>query len=356
MESDYLTAFWTNVHIVRNQGWVGHTDLLLYWATRNTYRSSFFASGLAYAGARGDFRAGDDIYNYVTRLQDRFDRFRPQDRTTIATRLQTAYAWNFVDPTLLYALYALYVLYGTFVGYLWKEESYSRMPLPKVGNTTFYPETRFNLSPFGAEHYLDVLFGRDGAVLDVYGRIGSSGLASYSGVGARLVGAQVTKRVFVGGELDVWNQPEIASDARGYYDRENRFGWNAGARVVIFLVDRVAVSGTARLQNRGLRHGTTARSRPPRLRRSHDHAVICRADRGRVGERWTGSSSTNPVRARYREACPNPRPAALPTASSSSSIVRTISLLPRSRHIFVPSARARRCTPKGEGSPSFIPT
>lgn len=237
LESNYLTAWWLNAHLVQTQGWMHHGDLLVYLRSKNAYATSFVFDGAL--GSPGAGEATNDVHNYVTELQDRFNRWRPEDRSNIARRLQTAYLWNLADPTLLFAAY------GTVVDTLFHGKRMTRLPLPSIGGTYVYPVPRFNLSPFGAEHYVDVFFGRGGAVLDVYGRVGSSGLASYTGGGLRVLGWKPARAVGLGAELDVWDQPEVLPDVRGAYDRPNRFGVNVGALMDIGVIERVGV--TARL-------------------------------------------------------------------------------------------------------------
>jgi hypothetical protein len=165
---------------------------------------------------------GDDVISYVNDLQDRTNRWRPSDRASIAGRLQTAYAWNYVDPTFYFAIYSL------FANRLYRGEQYARLPLPAVGGVTFYPETRFNLSPFGAEHYLDVFLRKGTVVADIYGRVGSSGLASYVGGGATLDGIRPRSWLSFGAQLDVWRQPELFLSQRNVYDPPEEPGVSAG--------------------------------------------------------------------------------------------------------------------------------
>jgi hypothetical protein len=42
IESNYVTAWWINAQIMQTDGWVHHGDLLVYWASKNSYRESFF--------------------------------------------------------------------------------------------------------------------------------------------------------------------------------------------------------------------------------------------------------------------------------------------------------------------------
>jgi hypothetical protein len=206
---------------VNQKGWVHHGDLLTYAASKLPYASSFLSSSLARAGTR----SANDIESYVTGLQELSNGWRVEDRRRIARRLTIGYLWNLVDPTLLYSIY------GVAVASIYRGERTSRMPLPTIGAWHVFASPRYGLTPFGAEQGLDVFVSpRDGgALLDVYARIGTSGLASYWGAGARLLDSEVISRhVPVGVELDVWRQPELLVEERGLFDRPSRMGVNAG--------------------------------------------------------------------------------------------------------------------------------
>jgi hypothetical protein len=259
-EANFLTAHVVDVDMVRRDGLVHHSDLILYFS-KLVYLPSIYDSRLL---TRGALDAGDDIDSYVTLLQDRFNRFRPSDRTAIVNRLRTAYVWNLADPTLVWAAYA------TAVDVLWRGKREARAPLPHVGDMTFYMTPRFDLSPFGAEHYLDVMLAKKSAVLDVYGRVGSSGLASYTGAGVRalhvplsMLGARTswTERVNVGAELDAWDQPQMMVGVRNAYARPNVFGANGGvtadARVVsgLGITARIAYKTSGFLTGAPLEEG-----------------------------------------------------------------------------------------------------
>ena len=216
LEANYLTAWWINEQIVASGGWVSASDLDAYLDSKIEYATTFLSRGI-----RDPALPADDIVAYVNELQDRTNQWRPGDRAGIAAKLQTAYAWNYVDATFYCAIYSL------FVNTLYRGDEYSRLPLPAAGSVTFYPETRFNLSPFGAEHYLDVFLRRGNLVADVYGRLGSSGLSSYTGGGVRLDGVKPCRWLSLGAEVDVWNQPELLLSQRNVYDPPELPGFNA---------------------------------------------------------------------------------------------------------------------------------
>jgi len=222
VEANYVHAWWINARIVHQRGWVHHGDLLTYGWSKLTYAQTYLATGsLERMGAR----SSNDIESYVTILQQLSNGWRAEDRRRIARRLTAGHLWNLVDPTLLYSVY------GVAVASLYHGERTSRMPLPSIGKWVVYPSPRYGLTPFGAEQGLDVFVSpeKGGALLDVYARIGTSGLASYWGAGLRLLDSHVLSRhVPLGIELDVWRQPELVIEERGLFDRPGRMGVNAG--------------------------------------------------------------------------------------------------------------------------------
>jgi hypothetical protein len=180
---------------------------------------------------------GNDIASYVTHLQDRFNRWRPDDRRAISRRLGAGYVWNLVDPTLFYAVY------GTLVANVGQGRPVTKMPLPRIGDTTVLLSPRFALSPFGAEQTLDLFLGQGSGMLDLYGRVVSSGLADAYGVGARVLGIRAGDRTTLGAEIDLWRQPELLLDARGVFDRPQRLGLNAGAFFDVRVASIFGITG-----------------------------------------------------------------------------------------------------------------
>ncbi|MBX3208691.1 MAG: hypothetical protein KF764_26900 [Labilithrix sp.] len=242
LEANYVQAWWQNARIVRAGGWVHHGDLLVYGASKLPYADSFLSSSIEVRGST----SANDVESYVTGLQELSNGWRPEDRRRIARRLRAGYAWNLADPTLLYAIY------GTVVSRLALGERRSRMPLPEIGGVTMLLSPRFGLTPFGGEQALDVfLADRRGQMLDVYARVGTSGLASYYGAGARALGVRAGSRVALGGELDVWRQPEILLDRRAVFDPPSRVGVNAGLYGDVWLTKELALTGKLAVKTPG---------------------------------------------------------------------------------------------------------
>lgn len=233
LEANYVHAWWINARIVRAHGEVHHGDLLVYGVSKLTYASSFFSPSLQ------RLRVGsNDIESYVTGLQEFSNGWRAEDRRSIARRLGAGYLWNLADPTLLYSFYA------TLVSTLFHGERISQMPLPTVGGLTMLLSPRYGLTPFGAEQVLDAFLANEqGTMLGVYARVGTSGLASYYGAGARVLGIPIRDRITLGAELDVWRQPEIVRDERGLFDAPRRMGINAGLYGELRITDLVSITG-----------------------------------------------------------------------------------------------------------------
>jgi hypothetical protein len=214
IEADYRAAFWLTHDLVQHGG-AHYGDMLLYAAARLSYATTLLGPG-------GQREPSNDVHNYVDLLQTRFNRWTQKDKDWIESRLSTAYAWNLLDPTLLFALYAVavnHVVHG---------QRWTHAPLPTIGDVRFLPWPSVYLSPFGVEHQLDLFLGSDGVVVDTYGRVGSSRLASSAGAGMRVSGLKPTPFLRWGAHVDAWSQPETLTQERNVFDRPQRPGGNVG--------------------------------------------------------------------------------------------------------------------------------
>ena len=212
IEADYRTAYWINRDLVQCNGWTHYGDMLMYAVARLSYATSLLSPADHDASS-------NDVNNYVSLLQRRFNRWTPEQRRSIESGLSTAYAWNLVDPTLLFAGYALieHVVHGT---------RRMQAPLPSAGDVEFLPWPSFALSPFGAEHAMTLFLAHDTTVFDLEGRVGTSGLASYGGAGFHVSGLRLTRFAQGRVDADVWTQPEILLEERNVFERPNRLGGN----------------------------------------------------------------------------------------------------------------------------------
>lgn len=246
VEANLLTGFWIETRMVQTRGWLHQGDLLLYGASKLAYSDSFLSRKVDTALTLSE---SNDVANYVTGLQDRFNLPTADDRRRVSRQLRTAYVWNLMDPLLWYAAYA------SFYRGIVRGERWSRAPVPTVGEYTLYAAPRFGVTPFGPEHYVDVLVGRDSSVVGLYGRVGSSGLASYTGAGVRAIGVRLDDRLALGGEIDVWSQPQTLLDDRAVYDRPQRRGVNAGLTADVRLFQNVGLTGRLAYKTAGFLAG-----------------------------------------------------------------------------------------------------
>jgi hypothetical protein len=241
IEANLMTAYWLDEEMVARRGYVHHAESLVYLQSKLTYLGSFLSSDLRTAGK---LSAGDDVDQYVSLLQDRYNRFRPEDRVDIVRRLRTAYIWNFADPMLAFSAYGM-------LASIVRGDTTLRFPLPMIGKTSFYAAPRFNVSPFGAEHYLDVFVGRDAWVTNAYARVSTSMLARDVGGGIRTFEFPLTERVALGAELDVWRQTETLFDVRNAYSRTEVWGTNVGATADVALTRAFGLVGRLAYKTRG---------------------------------------------------------------------------------------------------------
>ncbi len=221
IEADYRTAYWLTHDLVQHSG-AHYGDLLLYATARLSYAATLLNPG-------GPREPSNDVHNYVGLLQTRFNRWTQKDKERIESRLSTAYVWNLLDPMLLFAAYAVVV---DHVGH---GRRWTHAPLPSVGEVRFLPWSSVTLGPFGLEHQLDLFLQSDGVVLDAYGRIGSSRLASSTGAGLRVSGLEPTPFLQWDAHIDAWSQPETLTQERNAFERPQRLGGNIGTETTFAL-------------------------------------------------------------------------------------------------------------------------
>lgn len=212
IESDYWTAHWLSRSMIQNDGWMHYGTLLSYGIAKFSYVPGFLDLGIADNGS-------NDVENYIRHLGQRFNRWRPGGRAKLGDALRRGYVWNYIDPVFWLAAYHGLVTY-VFFG-----DKHAQLPLIRIGPLKMLPTTRFNLTPFGAEHYIDFLGALDDLFsFDLYARAGSSGLARYWGLGLGVFGFSPGFGISLGAEVDLWDQPEILFNHRNVFDRENRVG------------------------------------------------------------------------------------------------------------------------------------
>lgn len=149
--------------------------------------------------------ADGDLDALATGLLARFGREGDGARQDLDLRLRLAALWMLADPMLW--LSAKEVV----VDHIGRGRRWNTLPQLKLGALRLLPVARFTVTPFGAEHWLDVIVSGERWTLDGYVRVVSSGLAPAVGTGARLFRFSVLPSLEVGGALDVWLQPELLS-------------------------------------------------------------------------------------------------------------------------------------------------
>jgi hypothetical protein len=223
VQSDYWSAHWLNIDMARRRGWMSYHDLLQYVDAKLTYIERF---GLTLSHLPANIHNHGDPDQYLTELQERFNRWRPAERVEMAESLRLAYLYNFVDPTFWQSVYHL------LFTYLYEGKRDAEIVGIELGDVAkLYPATRFNLTPFGAEHYLDLFVRYQDVTFDLYGRVGSSGLASYGGGGLRAHDIRPGLGFSFGAEIDLWSQPELLFEERYVFEHNNQLGFGAALHV-----------------------------------------------------------------------------------------------------------------------------
>jgi hypothetical protein len=242
IESEVFASYLVNRRIALAGGRLDYSDLLLYFG-KLTYGGSF--TSLSTPKLPGS--AGDDVQAYLFELKQRFNVWRPTDQAALARRIQGSWFGGLIDPTLWLSVYHL------LVGRLWQGERSFRIPFIEWGDLSIYPATRFNPSPFGIEHYLDVFIHTPDATFAPYLRFTSSGLATDVGAGLAVLGWPLflDPLVRVGAGLDLWAQPEILVDQDNVFARATFLGGSAAALVDINLIGEIGVLAKIAYKSRG---------------------------------------------------------------------------------------------------------
>ncbi len=257
LEAGYLAAWWISAQTVAGGGSLHYGAGLTYLAGKLTDLEVFLGDLSPDPSA-----AKRDAVRYVEGLQSRFRRWTAEERASVVSRVRRSYLGNLVDPMLWL------VVYHELVTYLWKGKRHAKLPLIPIRSWRLFPGTRFNLTPFGAEHYVDLFAGVRGALLSGYVRVGSSGLARYWGLGVKVLRVPVWRGLAAGGDLDLWDQPELLLDPPtpgvgliGGSVRSNRLGINVGLYLDwrvwrrLGLVGRLAYTTSGYLMGQPLERG-----------------------------------------------------------------------------------------------------
>lgn len=207
IESNVFDAHFRAVRLLSDGGQMHYSDALQYFSARFVYVNRLLNTDVL--GTHQNFGDPDE---YARGLMQRFDLFGREAQITTSQRLRRAWATTFVDPMWWWSATQL------IVDYLGRGERWSTVPRLHLGDAAISPLVRFNLSPFGAEHYLDIVITVPQLTVDAYVRAVSSGLALSIGTGARVLGWKPRPWLEVGGALDVWLQPELLPDYLNAFD------------------------------------------------------------------------------------------------------------------------------------------
>lgn len=232
IEANHLTA-WALLHdqILPRQA-AHYGESLLYLESKLSY-----ATTMLFDLHAPDSGGASDPHNYVQALQQRFNRWRPSERRDIAAHLRAAWLWTLSDPMLWISLY------NVVVGHIYQGRRFHRPPQFALGSVRLFPATRFNLSPFGPEHYIDLFATHRGVLWSLYGRIGSGGLARHGGGGLRFSGHRLARGLHLGGAIDVWRQPETLYRHRNVFTRPDRVGIGTDLRLRWRAFGRIGLVG-----------------------------------------------------------------------------------------------------------------
>ncbi len=219
IEADYASAWWLQVGMVQRGGWMHFRDLLQYGVFRLDYVGSLASNQ---GEAPDDPATSNDVESYVNGLQQRYNRWRPGDRQAIARNLQVGYLVGLADPMLWLSAYHGVVTYGV------RGRRHACLPMIQAGEWSLLPAMRYGLTPYGPEHGLELFATHRDVVYDVYVRAGTSGLAPSVGAGARAFGLPVGHGRTLGGELDVWWQPDLVFERAHVFERPQQPGAQLG--------------------------------------------------------------------------------------------------------------------------------
>ncbi|MBI5543614.1 MAG: hypothetical protein HY901_06985 [Deltaproteobacteria bacterium] len=192
VEANYLAAWQINRDAARRAGQLTLGQLDLYLWEKLYYSAAYFGNP--------NWRA-NDLIAYRASLLSLWGGRTGASPESIFEHLELAHLWNYADPTLWSLVYHL------LVSHLWHGEREMALPVLRWNGFWGWPASRFNLSPFGAEHYLDLFAGHGEEWVDLYLRVGSSGLARYWGGGLHAKGVRFAGRLVLGAEVDLWDQP-----------------------------------------------------------------------------------------------------------------------------------------------------
>ena len=217
-------------------GTAHYGDAALYFGTKLSYLSSLMSLSAT--------SQGGDSSTYLSLLAQRYNRIGLADRGALASRISWAYLANFADPLWWWSAVAS-------ATYLWRGDRWLTPLGITVGASRIMPRVGFALTPFGAEHTLEASVTLPFAILSASLRAASSGLAAAEGGSVRVVRWPIGERLVIGGELDLWHQPELLFDQRNVFDRPTLWGGALAADAHIRICQRWGLAGKIAVKSKG---------------------------------------------------------------------------------------------------------
>ena len=217
-------------------GTAHYGDAALYLGTKLSYLSQFVALSAT--------SEGRDLSLYMTLLDQRFNRVGHSDRADLANRISWGYLASFVDPLWWWSAVA-------GATYIWRGDRWLTPLGFAVGASRIMPRVGFALTPFGTEHTLEANVTLPFAVFSGALRAATSGLAAAAGGTLRVVRWPIGTRFIVGGELDIWNQPELLFTQRNVFERPNLWGAALATDLHVRLYDRWGLAGKIAYKSKG---------------------------------------------------------------------------------------------------------
>lgn len=240
-EASAASVWWMQAGIAQRDGWMHVRDLLVYGAYRLDHVSTLAVN----QGGPFDPATSNDVEAYLTTLQMRTNRWRSEDREAMGRNLQLGYLVGLADPLLWTTAYHAVVTHGVH------GRRQARVAMPRVGGWSLLPALRYSLTPFGPEHGVDLFARRGEPLYNLYARAATGGVLRSYGVGGRAFGLPVGDGRRLGGEVDLWWQPDLMFERLQAYDRPQQLGAQLGLHVDWPIAERVGLVGKLAYKTEG---------------------------------------------------------------------------------------------------------
>jgi|GEM_PF-2591093 len=110
-------------------------------------------------------------------------------------------------------------LYQLLIGYPFKGKTTETTPFIRLTKTvTYLPYFDVVLAPYGAEIKMSNVFSNENSLQVILsGRLASTSISNPWSVGAEITSIELTNKMFVSGEIEIWNQPKEYIDELGSF-------------------------------------------------------------------------------------------------------------------------------------------